>query len=134
MVRVKLQTAGLQRGERRGRSDCRYIILMEDKASSGHHSSAFVDVSADAYREDAVLRATVCCQRYERKPLCSGRKLHQSADYDFPVEIARRVNDKIRGTGKFPAGLDLHNQIRCLLRHLPRKKLNIGTNKTNRSA
>ena len=25
------------------------------KASSGHHSSAFADVSADAYREDAVL-------------------------------------------------------------------------------
>ena len=44
------------------------------------------------------------------------------------------VNDKIRGTGKFPAGLDLLGQIRCLLRHLPRKKLNIGTNKTNRSA
>ena len=55
MVRVKLQTAGLQRGERRGRSDCRYSILTEDKASSGHHSSAFVDVSADAYREDTVL-------------------------------------------------------------------------------
>ena len=55
MVRVKLQAAGLQRGEQRGRSDCRYIILTEDKASSGHHSSAFVDVSADAYREDAVL-------------------------------------------------------------------------------
>ena len=55
MVRVKLQAAGLQRGEQRGRSDCRYIILTEDKASSGHHSPAFVDVSADAYREDAVL-------------------------------------------------------------------------------
>ena len=51
MVRVKLQTAGLQRGEQRGRSDCKYSILMED----GYHSSAFVDVSADAYREDAVL-------------------------------------------------------------------------------
>lgn len=25
----------------------------------------------------------LCCQRYERK-------LHQSADYDFPVEIAHR--------------------------------------------
>lgn len=55
MVRVKLQAAGLQHGERRGRSDCKYSILTEDKASSGHHSSAFVDVSADAYREDAVL-------------------------------------------------------------------------------
>ena len=55
MVRVKLQTAGLQRGGRRGRSDCKYSILTEDKASSGHHSSAFADVSADAYREDAVL-------------------------------------------------------------------------------
>ena len=40
----------------------------------------------------------------------------------------------VRGTGKFPAGLDLNNQIRCLLRHLLRKKLNIGTIKTNRSA
>ena len=37
-------------------------------------------------------------------------------------------------TGKFPAGLDLNNQIRCLLRHLLRKKRNIGTIKTNRSA
>lgn len=55
MVRVKLQAAGLQHGERRGRSDCKYSILTEGKASSGHHSSAFVDVSADAYREDAVL-------------------------------------------------------------------------------
>lgn len=55
MVQVKLQAAGLQRGERRGRSDCKYSILTEDKASSGHHSSAFVDVSADAYREGAVL-------------------------------------------------------------------------------
>ena len=26
-----------------------------------------------------------------------------------------QVNDKIRVTGKFPAGLDLHQQIRCLL-------------------
>ena len=39
-----------------------------------------------------------------------------------------------RVIGKFPAGLDLNNQIRCLLRHLPREKRNIGTNKTNRSA
>ena len=38
-----------------------------------------------------------------------------------------------RVIGKFPAGLDLNNQIRCLLRHLPREKRNIGTNKTNRS-
>ena len=35
---------------------------------------------------------------------------------------------------KIPAGLDLNNQIRCLLRHLLRKKRNIGTIKTNRSA
>ena len=36
--------------------------------------------------------------------------------------------------GFFPAGLDLNNQIRCLLRYIPRKKLNIGTIKTNRIA
>ena len=40
----------------------------------------------------------------------------------------------VRVTVKFPAGLDLKNQIRCLLRHLLRKKRNIGTIKTNRSA
>lgn len=40
----------------------------------------------------------------------------------------------VRVTGKFPAGMDLNNQIRCLLRHILRKKLNIGTIKTNRSA
>lgn len=40
----------------------------------------------------------------------------------------------VRVTEKFPAGPDLNNQIRCLLQHLLRKKRNIGTIKTNRSA
>ena len=39
-----------------------------------------------------------------------------------------------KGHRKIPCGLDLNDQIRCLLRHLLRKKLNIGTIKTNRSA
>ena len=35
---------------------------------------------------------------------------------------------------EFFGKLDLNNQIRCLLQHLLRKKRNIGTIKTNRSA
>lgn len=46
----------------------------------------------------------------------------------------KSLQKAVRVTGKFPAGLDLPQQIRCLLRHLLRKKRNIGTIKTNRSA
>ena len=77
---------------------------------------------------------TVIHQVLPQNCASSVRKIYSQITLVQLCGIALNFFVQKRVTGKFPAGLDLHNQIRCLLRHLPHKKLNIGTNKTNRSA
>lgn len=59
-------------------------------------------------------------------PMCPSRKMKKN------IESLQKDSKGHRMI--FPCGLDLNNQIRCLLQHLLRKKRNIGTIKTNRSA
>ena len=77
---------------------------------------------------------TVIHQVLPQNCASSVRKIYSQITLVQLCGIALNFFVQKRVPGKFPAGLDLPQQIRCLLQYLPRKKLNIGTNKTNRSA
>ena len=64
---------------------------------------------------------------FERFYILRQHRRAKTAHQEPKKRLYLEFTQKARFTGKFPAGLDLNNQIRCLLRHLPRKKLNIGT-------